>query len=259
MCEASTLGDELKKKQEYLATALEIKTEVPESLYGERLETLTLAMPQLGSAIRSSQTVYMGYRLAKPQVTKVETLRRDKLRLTFNQPINENANKPQLYEVRSKDIWNWRVQVKSVTISEDARTAELEIEPLYKGDYTVALNRVSSKMSAANVSSSRDTATFKVVVWPRDRAFYFARFPGAAADCGGAAAGAAGQLVGRAPPDRAAEQEPRPSICWPVRGTERLAPPLGHAVLEPALLDCREPLGRHGGKQLDYRQRRRAV
>ena len=147
LCEASTLGDELKKKQEYLATALEIKTEVPESLYGERLETLTLAMPQLGSAIRSSQTVYMGYRLAKPQVTKVETLRRDKLRLTFNQPINENA-----------------------------RTAELEIEPLYKGDYTVALNRVSGKMSAANVSSSRDTATFKVVVWPRDKAFYFARF-----------------------------------------------------------------------------------
>ena len=149
LCEASTLGDELKKKQEYLATALEIKTEVPESLYGERLETLTLAMPQLGSAIRSSQTVYMGYRLAKPQVTKVETLRRDKLRLTFNQPINENANKPQLYEVRSKDIWNWRVQVKSVTISEDARTADLEIEPLYKGDYTVALNRVSGKMSGA--------------------------------------------------------------------------------------------------------------
>ena len=36
LCEASTLGDELKKKQEYIATALEIKTEVPESLYGER-------------------------------------------------------------------------------------------------------------------------------------------------------------------------------------------------------------------------------
>ena len=99
LCEASTLGDELKKKQEYLATALEIKTEVPESLYGERLETLTLAMPQLGSAIRSSQTVYMGYRLAKPQVTKVETLRRDKLRLTFNQPINENANTVDREEV----------------------------------------------------------------------------------------------------------------------------------------------------------------
>ena len=30
LCEASTLGDELKKKQEYFATALEIKTEVPE-------------------------------------------------------------------------------------------------------------------------------------------------------------------------------------------------------------------------------------
>lgn len=176
LCEAATLGDELKRKQEYFATALEIRTEVPESLYGERLETLTLAMPSLGSAIRNSQTVYMGYRLTKPQVTKVETLRRDKLRLTFNQPINENADKPQLYEVRSKDIWNWRVQVKSVTIAEDGRTAELEIEPLYKGEYTVALNRVSSRMSAANVSSSRQTALFKVLVWPRDRDFYLARF-----------------------------------------------------------------------------------
>ena len=64
---------------------------LPESLYGERLETLTLAMPQLGSAIRSSQTVYMGHKLAKPQVTGVETLRRDQLRLTFNQPINESG------------------------------------------------------------------------------------------------------------------------------------------------------------------------
>ncbi|WP_455501773.1 FHA domain-containing protein [Gemmiger sp.] len=176
LCEASTLGDALKKQQAYFVSALEIRTEVPESLYGERLETLTLAMPQLGSAIKNSQTVYMGHKLTKPQVTKVETLRRDKLRLTFNQPINENANKPQLYEVRSKDIWNWRVQVKSVEIAEDGRTATLEIEPLYKGEYTVALNRVSGKMSAANVSSSRDTTTFKVVVWPRDREFYFARF-----------------------------------------------------------------------------------
>ena len=82
LCEASTLGDELKKKQAYFATALEIRTEVPESMYGERLETLTLAMPQLGSAIKNSQTVYMGYKLTKPQVTNVETLRRDKLRLT---------------------------------------------------------------------------------------------------------------------------------------------------------------------------------
>lgn len=176
LCEASTLGDELKKKQAYFATALEIRTEVPESMYGERLETLTLAMPQLGSAIKNSQTVYMGYKLTKPQVTNVETLRRDKLRLTFNQPIHENADKIQLYEIRSKDIWNWRVQVKSVEIAEDGRTATLEIEPLYKGEYTVALNRVSSKMSAANVSSNRQTATFKVVVWPRDKEFYFARF-----------------------------------------------------------------------------------
>ena len=176
LCQASTLGDELKKKQEYFATALEIRTELPESMYGERLETLTLAMPSLGSAIQSTQTVYMGHKLEKPQVTKVETLKRDRLKLTFNQPINENANKPQLYEVRSKDIWNWRVNVKSVEIAEDGRTATLEIEPLYRGEYTVALNRVSSRMSAANVSTNRQMATFKVVVWPRDRAFYFARF-----------------------------------------------------------------------------------
>ena len=31
-------------------------------------------------------------------------------------------------------------------------------------------------MSAANVSSSRNTTAFRVVVWPRDRAFYVARF-----------------------------------------------------------------------------------
>ena len=121
LCEAAGLGDELKAKHAYFATALEIRTEVPESLYGERLETLTLAMPQLGSAIRSSQTVYMGHKLAKPQVTGVETLRRDQLRLTFNQPINENADKTQLYEIRSKDIWNWRVGVHSVKIG--GRTA----------------------------------------------------------------------------------------------------------------------------------------
>lgn len=52
----------------------------------------------------------------------------------------------------------------------------LQIDPLYKGEYTVALNRVSSRMSAANVSSSRNTTAFRVVVWPRDREFYFARF-----------------------------------------------------------------------------------
>ena len=178
LCEAAGLGDELKAKHAYFATALEIRTEVPESLYGERLETLTLAMPQLGSAIRSSQTVYMGHKLAKPQVTGVETLRRDQLRLTFNQPINENADKTQLYEIRSKDIWNWRVGVHSVKIGEDGRTAVLQIDPLYKGEYTVALNRVSSRMSAANVSSSRNTTAFRAVFCPGYREFYFARLRG---------------------------------------------------------------------------------
>ena len=125
----------------------------------------------------------MGFKMEKPQVTKVEPLGRTKLRLTFNQPINENADKTQLYEIRSKDIWNWRVGVHSVKIGEDGRTAVLQIDPLYKGEYTVALNRVSSRMSAANVSSSRNTTAFRVVVWPRDRAFYFARFRSCSARC----------------------------------------------------------------------------
>mgnify|MGYP000140505590 CR=1 FL=1 len=60
--------------------------------------------------------------------------------------------------------------------------------------------------------------------------------------------------------DRAAEQEAEAEHLLAGAGElNALPPPLGHAVLEPALLDCREPLGRHGGKQLDYRQRRRAV
>ena len=164
---ASDVGDQIG-----MAAYVYLMTEEPKFF-----ETLAQAADgKLGSAIKNSQTVYMGYKLTKPQVTNVETLRRDKLRLTFNQPIHENADKIQLYEIRSKDIWNWRVQVKSVEIAEGGRTATLEIEPLYKGEYTVALNRVSSKMSAANVSSNRQTATFKVVVWPRDKEFYFARF-----------------------------------------------------------------------------------
>ena len=258
LCEASTLGDELKKKQEYFATALEIKTEVPESLYGERLETLTLAMPQLGSAIRSSQTVYMGYRLAKPQVTKVETLRRDKLRLTFNQPINENANKPQLYEEQ-----RYMELARAGQIRDDQRGC-----PHGGSGNRAALQR---RLHGSAEPGVRQDERGQRQQQPRHshvqggrlaagQSLLFCPVPGAAADCGGAAAGAAGQLVGRAPPGprRRAGGRGRASAgrCG---GTGRLAPPLGHAVLEPALLDCREPLGRHGGKQLDYRQRRRAV
>ena len=175
-CRHADLAAEMQAKQTKFAQALTLRTEVPDSLTGERQEVFTLSVPKLGSAVKSSTTVYMGFRMEKPQVTKVEPLGRTKLRLTFNQPINENADKTQLYEIRSKDIWNWRVGVHSVKIGEDGRTAVLQIDPLYKGEYTVALNRVSSRMSAANVSSSRNTTAFRVVVWPRDREFYFARF-----------------------------------------------------------------------------------
>ncbi len=91
-------------------------------MYGERLETLTLAMPQLGSAIKNSQTVYMGYKLTKPQVTNVEDAAARQAAPDLQPAIHENADKIQLYEIRSKDIWNWRVQVKSVEIAEDGRT-----------------------------------------------------------------------------------------------------------------------------------------
>lgn len=260
LCEAAGLGDELKAKHAYFATALEIRTEVPESLYGERLETLTLAMPQLGSAIRSSQTVYMGHKLAKPQVTGVETLRRDQLRLTFNQPINENADKTQLYEIRSKDIWNWRVGVHSVKIGEDGRTAVLQIDPLYKGEYTVALNRVSSRMSAANGQQQPQYDRLPGGCLAAGQGVLFCAVPGAACAWCAAAADALRQLVGGAPP--------RPccraggggrASAGRGRGTGCPAAPLGHAVLEPALLHCREPLGRHGREQPHHRQRCRPM
>ena len=228
LCEAAGLGDELKAKHAYFATALEIRTEVPESLYGERLETLTLAMPQLGCAIRSSQTVYMGHKLAKPQVTGVETLRRDQLRLTFNQPINENADKTQLYEIRSKDIWHWRVGVHSAADRPAVqgriyRCAEPGIQPDERRQcqQQPQYDRLPGGCLAAG------------------QGVLFCAVPGAACAWCAAAADALRQLVGGAPPrpccragggGRASAGRGRGAGCP--------AAPLGHAVLEPALLHC---------------------
>src|SRR5699024_10594976 len=158
--------------QQQMASALELRTEVPEGLAGERQEIVTLSIPSLGSAVQSSTTVYMGFRMTRPQVEKVEVLGRNTLRLTMNQAVNPNATRPQFYRVASNDIWNWHVPVREVEISEDGRTVLLTTDPLYKGNYNVALNKVSSRLSPANVSSLRDETDFTIAVWPRDRAFY---------------------------------------------------------------------------------------
>lgn len=64
----------MQAKQTKFAQALTLRTEVPDSLTGERQEIFTLSVPKLGSAVKSSTTVYMGFKMEKPQVTKVEPL-----------------------------------------------------------------------------------------------------------------------------------------------------------------------------------------
>ena len=175
-CEMREMGSELLALQDHFAQALELRTEVPESMYGERQEIVTLAVPSLGSAVQSTSTVYMGFRMEKPRVTDVAVLNRHTLQLTLNQAINENAVRGQFYHVTTNDIWNWRVPVHDVQLSEDGRTVTLTTDALYKGEYQVALNKVASRMSPANVSSLREQTDFTIAVWPRDNAFYLARF-----------------------------------------------------------------------------------
>lgn len=175
-CAVEEMGDEMLAMQAHFATALELRTEVPESLYGERQEIVTLSVPSLGSAVQSSTVVYMGFKMEKPQVTQVEVLRRNTLRLTMNQAINANATRPQFYRVETNDIWNWRVPVKKVEIGEDGRTVTLTTGDLYEGDYHVSLNKVASRISPANVSTLRQQTDFHIAAWPRDNGFYLARF-----------------------------------------------------------------------------------
>lgn len=175
-CQMQDMDEAILQKMEQMATALELRTEVPESLYGERQELVTLSVPSLGSAVQSTSTVYMGFRMEKPQVSKVRVLNRNTLELTMNQAVNQNATRPQFYRVVTNDIWNWRVPIKKIKISEDGRTVTLTTADLYKGDYHVALNKVSSRISPANVSSLREQTDFTIAVWPRDQGFYLSRF-----------------------------------------------------------------------------------
>lgn len=175
-CQMDDMDEALLEKQALFATALELRTEVPESLYGERQELVTLAIPSLGSAVQSTTTVYMGFHMAKPKVSSVQVLGRNTLRLIMNQAINPNATRPQFYRISTNDIWNWRVPVKKVEISEDGRIVTLTTANLYKGSYQVALNKVASRLTPANVSSLREQTDFSIAVWPRDNGFYLSRF-----------------------------------------------------------------------------------
>lgn len=169
------IGSVLEDRQRQMSAALEIKTDIPESRYGEKLELLTLTVPKLGSAVQCTATVYMGHRLTPPAVEKVEVIGRSRLRLTFNQAV-DNAGRPGSYRITSSDIWNFRVGVASVEPAPDGRSAVLTTAgPLYEGSYEVGLKNVTSRVSAVNVSSSREETAFRIAVWPRDRAFYLAR------------------------------------------------------------------------------------
>lgn len=174
-CNVEEIPDEMLAMQQYLAKALELKAVVGADRYGERLETLTVSVPSMGSAIKSSTNVYMGYRLTKPAVEEIKVLNRTHLRLFFNQAI-AGGDSPRSYRLETDDIWNWHPRIREVELSQDGRSVTLITEPLYAGDYTVSLKRVASSLSAANISDSRDSFDFRITSWPRDRGFYFGRF-----------------------------------------------------------------------------------
>ncbi len=173
-CATEDLVGAVRQKQADLANALEIKTTVPDSMGGERLDLLTLSVPALGSAVSTTTTVYMGHMQDKPAVSGISVDGRTQLTVTFNQAV-DNADSPRSYTIHSEDAWGWYVKVKSVAVAEDGRTAVLTTEPLYRGQYSIRLNKVASRLTAAN-QSGKTKAEFPVADWAHDRAFYMARF-----------------------------------------------------------------------------------
>lgn len=205
-CDVEEIPDEMLAMQQYLGKALELKTVIGNDRYGERLETLTVSVPSMGSAIKSSTNVYMGYRLTKPAVEAVEVLDRTHLRLVFNQSI-AGGNTARSYRLETEDIWNWHPAIRAVELSQDGRSATLTTEPLYAGNYTVGLKRVASSLSAANTSDSRDSFDFQIAVWPRDRGFYFGRFLGPALLLALALGGLAGAMFWQKRREQQLEQQ----------------------------------------------------
>ena len=201
----SELADALAQKQQALADVLEIKTAVDEDFYGERLDVLTLSVPQLGSAVKTTATVYMGHRLAKPAVENVELQGRNAITVTFNQAVGR-AEDLICYSIESEDIWGWHVKIKQAIASADGKSVALYTEPLYQGTYTIRLNKMTSAMTAANVSDSGTVYRFMVEDWPKDKAFYLARFRLPAVILGGLLAVLAAAALLRSRRERAEEK-----------------------------------------------------
>ena len=121
--------------------------------------------------MKTNATVYMGHRLAKPAVESVTLHGRYAMTIRFNQAVGR-AEDLTCYSIQSEDIWGWHVKVKQALASADSRSVSLYTEPLYQGTYTIKLNKMTSAMTAANVSDSGTVYRFTVEDWPKDRAFY---------------------------------------------------------------------------------------
>lgn len=204
--EAEGLADALREAQASLANVLEFKTELAASFAGERLDTLTVAVPSLGTAVQASATVYMGHKLTAPAVETVTLTDRDTLTLTFNQAVG-NADSARRYRLRSADIWGWSPAIRSVVLSEDGRTATLTVAPLYDGDYTLQLHEVASRITPANLSDSGAAVTFTVSGYPPDSRFYWERFRLPVLLLGVLLVALAGRSAWQRRQDRAAEQQ----------------------------------------------------
>lgn len=183
-----------------------------ENFYGERLDVLTLSVPQLGSAVKTNATVYMGHRLAKPAVESVTLHGRYAMTIRFNQAVGR-AEDLTCYSIQSEDIWGWHVKVKQALASADGRSVSLYTEPLYQGTYTIKLNKMTSAMTAANVSDSGTVYRFTVEDWPKDRAFYLARFRLPAIILGGLLVVLAAAALLRGRKERTEESWPKPNTC----------------------------------------------
>ena len=166
---------EMRSHWQALGQVLECKTEVDLDAYGERLDTLTVAVPGLGSAVQDETSVYMGHRLTRPAVEKAVLTGRDTLTLTFNQAVS-NADSARRFVLSSDDVWGWRPAIRSVVLSGDGMTATLTLQPLYNGRYNLRLREVASRLTPANISDNTAVTTFTVTGSPPDSLFYWQRF-----------------------------------------------------------------------------------
>ena len=218
-------------RQQALANVLEFKTEVDLSLYGERLDTLTVTVPSLGSAVRDETSVYMGHRLASPAVIGVTLTGRDTLTVTFNQAVS-NADNARRFAISSDDIWGWRPSIRAVELSEDGMTATLTLEPLYRGRYDLRLRKVASRLTPANVSDADAVTSFTVEDWPPRQPVLPAALPGpgGGAGRGAAAVGRARAVAAPARPRGRKDRRSRASAGIGRRGRQHAAHALADAV-----------------------------